>query len=241
MSCEQCPRERRLTELSSPTAFSPLSSATATGRVTQYDVYRCDYPGCGKHFQSRGALQTHQVRPSVLCPQPHRHEHLTQHTHVQGWHKRQPKEGQTTAFSSPPQFGGVSGATGGAAILTTTKGADIVVEVPRQVPSTCPAASSQELASYPLRHRVILTVLCVCVCVQRPRKRSRVDTGASSANATHSLAGTRIPPGWPSTIPPRLAPEDSEASLVTSFCHSLTSGGYQSRRGHLVVCCRNGH
>lgn len=35
--------------------------ADAQGRVTVLEVYRCDFPGCGKLFQSRGALHTHQV------------------------------------------------------------------------------------------------------------------------------------------------------------------------------------
>ena len=37
----------------------------AQGRVTVLEVYRCDHPGCGKLFQTRGALHTHQV------PSPH--------------------------------------------------------------------------------------------------------------------------------------------------------------------------
>ena len=65
----------------------------AQGRVTVLEVYRCDHPGCGKLFQTRGALHTHQVcLPRTNCcsrtpahglPRP------------QGWHKRRPKEGQT--------------------------------------------------------------------------------------------------------------------------------------------------
>lgn len=43
------------------------------GRITSVEVYRCDFPKCGKHFQSRGALQTHL-----------------------GWHKRQPKGAAAT-------------------------------------------------------------------------------------------------------------------------------------------------
>ena len=40
--------------------------ADAQGRVTVLEVYRCDFPGCAKLFQSRGALHTHQVRPLPL-------------------------------------------------------------------------------------------------------------------------------------------------------------------------------
>ena len=34
----------------------------AQGRVTVLEVYRCDHPGCGKLFQTRGAFATHQAR-----------------------------------------------------------------------------------------------------------------------------------------------------------------------------------
>ena len=40
----------------------------AQGRVTVLEVYRCDHPGCGKLFQTRGALHTHQVcLPRTNC------------------------------------------------------------------------------------------------------------------------------------------------------------------------------
>eukprot|EP01043_Picozoa_sp_COSAG02_P046247 COSAG02_NODE_4310_length_5526_cov_2.555187_4_plen_146_part_00 len=46
------------------------SMADAQGRVTVLEVYRCDFPGCSKLFQSRGALHTHQVRFLTRCQLP---------------------------------------------------------------------------------------------------------------------------------------------------------------------------
>ena len=59
-------------------AQEKMAVADAQGRVTTFDVYRCDQPNCGKLFQTRGALATHQ-----------------------GWHKRQPKEGQAMSWNKP--------------------------------------------------------------------------------------------------------------------------------------------
>lgn len=70
--------------------------ADAQGRVTVLEVYRCDFPGCAKLFQSRGALHTHQVRLfiSLNGTQTDTHKRYLS-TMIQGWHKRRPKEGQT--------------------------------------------------------------------------------------------------------------------------------------------------
>ena len=59
-------------------AQEKMAVADAQGRVTTFDVYRCDQPNCGKLFQTRGALATHQ-----------------------GWHKRQPKAGQSMSWNKP--------------------------------------------------------------------------------------------------------------------------------------------
>ena len=71
--------------------------ADAQGRVTVLEVYRCDFPGCGKLFQSRGALHTHQVRLASSCSfSVSQVRSLSQAFPCsQGWHKRRPKEGQT--------------------------------------------------------------------------------------------------------------------------------------------------
>ena len=65
----------------------------AQGRVTVLEVYRCDHPGCGKLFQTRGALHTHQVcLPAPTAARDRTPAHISR---PQGWHKRRPKEGQT--------------------------------------------------------------------------------------------------------------------------------------------------
>ena len=54
------------------------SVVDAEGREKMVEVYRCDFPGCGKMFQQRGALHTHQ-----------------------GWHKRRPKSGANGKSAAP--------------------------------------------------------------------------------------------------------------------------------------------
>ena len=54
------------------------SIVDAEGRQKMVEVYRCDFPGCGKLFQQRGALHTHQ-----------------------GWHKRRPKSGANGKSAAP--------------------------------------------------------------------------------------------------------------------------------------------
>ena len=43
----------------------------STGRTTVLEAYRCDYAGCGKLFQGRGALHTHQVRVAIFYKKTH--------------------------------------------------------------------------------------------------------------------------------------------------------------------------
>ena len=54
------------------------SVVDAEGREKMVEVYRCAFPGCGKMFQQRGALHTHQ-----------------------GWHKRRPKSGANGKSAAP--------------------------------------------------------------------------------------------------------------------------------------------